>query len=247
MSAFARHDRVLVSPRHLAGGGPSRINDAIGPLIHLFDWHTDHNPDTGRVSLDSPDGSLFVDFDPTTPDKPWWSIRNHEPHWTAEFTRQTPAEAVAAVTQSLPQLLGDHRHAERIPLTDTDLAETAALNHWTATTSADGTAYTSPDGYCTLRHAPGAETAWRVENSLADGFDTHWSATFTTETPHRVVAQFFAHLTTTAPVEREYREIPYTARDFGDTLITPARTTGVNPQVPHAAAQAAHARAARRR
>ncbi|MFB6539200.1 DUF317 domain-containing protein [Streptomyces noursei] len=47
----------------------------------------------------------------------WWTIAHHEPYWEVQFSRQTPMEAVAAVTQALPQLLGDHRHAERIPIT----------------------------------------------------------------------------------------------------------------------------------
>ncbi|MGW7363977.1 DUF317 domain-containing protein [Streptomyces sp. NPDC054841] len=47
----------------------------------------------------------------------WWSVAHHEPFWEAQFTRQTPIEVVAAVTQSLPQLIGDHRHSGQNPLT----------------------------------------------------------------------------------------------------------------------------------
>lgn len=37
--------------------------------------------------------------------------------WEAVFSRQAPLEAVAAFTQALPQILGDDRHAEQIPVT----------------------------------------------------------------------------------------------------------------------------------
>ncbi|MFC8567398.1 hypothetical protein ACFUIW_16730 [Streptomyces sp. NPDC057245] len=97
MRPFAPQDRVLVSPRYLAGAGIDRLADAIGPLVHLFGWPSEHDRASGRISVHSPDGSLFVNFN----------------------SRQTPIEAIAAVTQALPQLLGDDRHIDRIPLTTT--------------------------------------------------------------------------------------------------------------------------------
>ncbi|MDO0936408.1 DUF317 domain-containing protein [Streptomyces sp. DG2A-72] len=106
--------------------------------------------------------------------------------------------------------------------------------------------HTSPDGHCTVRHVPDAETAWQVRHSVHDGFDTHWTATFTQDTPQELIAQFFAHLSTSEPVERSLREIPCLARDMGDALITPVRGAAVNPQVHHAIAQAQHTQARRR-
>ncbi|MFI0776165.1 DUF317 domain-containing protein [Streptomyces sp. NPDC021212] len=110
-----------------------------------------------------------------------------------------------------------------------------------------GRQHTSADRYCTLRHTPEAETSYAVHNSIHGGFDTEWHATFTIDAPEQVVAQFFAHLSTAEPVEREYREIPYLARDLGDTLITPVRGASVNSHAHHHAAQAGRALAARRR
>ncbi|MFI1183568.1 DUF317 domain-containing protein [Streptomyces sp. NPDC020799] len=186
-----------------------------------------------------------MDFTPSRTDGVWWTIAHHEPFWKVECTRQTPIEAVAAVTQRLPQLLGDRRHADRIPITTSSLADIAAQNHWAA--SIDGRLFTSPDGHRTLRRAPDTETAWRIEHSVHDGFDTHWSTRFTADAPPEAVTQFFAHLATSAPVEREFREIPFLARDLGDALITPVRGAAVNPHIHHAATRAAPTHTARHR
>ncbi|WP_078073377.1 DUF317 domain-containing protein [Streptomyces niveus] len=239
MNRFAPEERVLVSPRHLAGAGPGQLADALGPLIHLFGWPPQHDATTGHVAINSPDHSLRIDFEPGRYDGIWWTIVHHEPYWEAEFTRQTPIEAIAAVTQALPQLLGDRRHTERIPLTALALTEIAHLNHWAA--GEENGTLTSPDRHCLLRHAPGDERPWRFQHHVHDGFDTHWHASFTRDTPERLVAQFFAHLATTAPVERAFRDIPHLVRDLNDALITPVRGAAVNPHVHHAGAQLDHA------
>ncbi|MBT2509185.1 DUF317 domain-containing protein [Streptomyces sp. ISL-98] len=237
MTHFAPEDRVLVSPRHLAGAGLDRLTDALGPLIHLFSWPSQRDAATGHIAIDSPDGSLFLTFSPSHPAGRWWTIAHHEPYWEVQFSRQTPIEAIAAVTQALPQLLGDRRHADRIPLTTSTLAQIADMNHWQA---GDGT-FTTPDGHCLLQHTPGDETPWRFQHHVYDGFDTHWHATFTQDTPEQLVAQFFTHLATTTPVERAFRDIPYLVQHLDDALITPVRRAAVNPHVHHAGAQLAHA------
>ncbi|MEE1838069.1 DUF317 domain-containing protein [Streptomyces sp. SP17KL33] len=240
MTPFEAGDRVLVSPRYLAGAG-DRLADAIGPLIHLFGWPYEHERASGRIHVDSPDGSIFVSFDPGHPNGQWWTIAHHEPWWEAKFTQQTPIEAIAAVTQTLPQLLGDDRHIERIPLTTTPLAQIADLNHWTR----EGATFTSPDGHCHLKHIPGEETPWRFRHRVRGGFGTHWYAAFTQDTPERLVAQFFTHLATTTPVERAFGDVPRLVRTLDDALITPVRAAAVNPHVHHAAARLE--RAVRRR
>ncbi|MGW0710503.1 DUF317 domain-containing protein [Streptomyces sp. NPDC002643] len=247
MSEFARHDRVMVSPRHLAGTGERRISDALAPLVRLFGWRHTHDTAADRLALDSPDGSLFIDVEPDRPAGPFWRIAHHAPYWEAQFTRLTPVEAITALTQALPQLTGDTRHAEQIPLTPLTLAQIADLNTWTHTSDEDGAeSFVSPDGHCTLRHEPGAEISWQANHSVHDGFNTHWTATFTRDTPPQLVAQFFAHLSSPEPVEREFREIPYLARDMGDALITPVHGAAVNPHVHHTIAQIPHTRQRRR-
>lgn len=70
MSQYARDERVMVSPRYMAGAG-DRIADVIGPLIHLFGWNHEYDATTGHVDINSPDGSLFVDFTPLHPLGHW--------------------------------------------------------------------------------------------------------------------------------------------------------------------------------
>ncbi|MCZ4101795.1 DUF317 domain-containing protein [Streptomyces sp. H39-C1] len=223
----------------------SKFNDVIGPLIHLFNWRYEHDPRTGRIDLDSPCGSVFVDFEPNRQDGIWWEIRHHEPSWTARFSRQTPAEALAAVTQILPQLLGDTRHADRIPLTTSTLAQTAELNGWRIVRAGPITLLTSPDEHCHLRHEPDTEVPWRFEHSLYEGFDTEWSVTFTRDAPEYLVAQFFAHLASDVPVERVFNEVPFLVQHSDSALVTPVNGAAVNPHAHHAVAHAARAHADR--
>ncbi|MCZ0974349.1 DUF317 domain-containing protein [Streptomyces albulus] len=229
MTAYAPDDRVMVSPRYMAGAG-DRLADAIGPLIHLFGWTTQHDAATGHVKIDSPDGSVFCDFDPIHPLGIWWTIAHHEPYWEVQFSRQTPMEAVAAVTQALPQLLGDTRHAERIPITDMPLDEIAALNDW----SVEDGSLTSPDWYCQLRHTPHEEIVWRAEHAY---YENQPLATFTRDVPESLVRNFFAHLSTPTAVERAFADVSLSTRHGHSALITPVRAAAINPHIDHALAQ----------
>ncbi|MFI7182085.1 DUF317 domain-containing protein [Streptomyces anthocyanicus] len=237
MNTLAPNDLVLISPQYLAGGGMNKINDIIGPLVHLFAWPHEHNPRTRHIDIDSPCGSVFLAFDPGRQDGVWWTIAHHEPYWQIEFSRQTPSEAIASVTQALPQLLGDHRHADRIPLAAESVAHLAKNSGWEAPSTASGMAWASPDGHCTVEHSADPVHPWRFEHSVYDGFDTHWTATFTPEVPERLVAQFFTHLATTIPVERVFRDAPYLVQSLDAALITPVNRAAVNPHVHHAGAQ----------
>ncbi|MFE5647558.1 DUF317 domain-containing protein [Streptomyces cyaneofuscatus] len=232
---------VLVSPRHLAGPGTaSTIADALGPLIHHFGWTTvEKLPHGRRVLLASPGGEILVDFDPLRQDGVWWTISHHEPHWRAEFSRQTPAEAITAVTQALPQMLGDDRYADRIPVTDQTTASLAREGGWSVRGTRQGATWTSPDGHCTAEHTAGTEHVWHIKHSVLDGFDTHWSAAFTVDTPERVTAQFMAHLTDDRPVLRHFEDVPALAR--GAAVITPLSIGGLGAHTVHAVDQVGRA------
>lgn len=237
MKEFAPDDPVLVSPRYLAGGG--RTNDVLGPLIHLFKWPYEHNMHTGRIHIDSPCGSIFVDFAPAREDGVWWTIAHHDPYWQVEFGRQTPAEAIASVTQALPQLLGDQRHADRSPLATESVADLAKSSGWAAKGTISGVTWTSPDEHCTVEHSAEPVHPWRFAHSVHDGFGTHWTATFTCDAPSELVAQFFTHLASDIPAERSLRELPHLVQHGSSALITPVRAATVNSRTPHAVAQAA--------
>lgn len=182
MTQFRPDDRVLVTPRHLAGMGIGRLRDAIGPLTELFNW-TSERPATGRVLLSSPCHEMFLDFTLDPQDGVCWTLAHHEPYWKAEFGSQTPIEAIAAVTQALPQVLGDHRHADRIPLTTEDVAHIAKTCGWGLSKTASGVTWTSPDGHCVVEHTTDPGHPWRIVHSVYDGIGTHWSAMFTRDAP----------------------------------------------------------------
>ncbi|MFD0459615.1 DUF317 domain-containing protein [Streptomyces violaceoruber] len=109
----------------------------------------------------------------------------------------------------------------------------AELNHW----HREDDTFTSPDGHCHLQHTPAEDTPWRFRHHVYDGFDTHWDASFTQDSPERLVAQFSTHLATTTPVERTFRDVPYLVQNLDDALITPVHRAAVNPHVHHAGAQ----------
>ncbi|MER5851297.1 DUF317 domain-containing protein [Streptomyces sp. NPDC002012] len=236
MTQFRPDDRVLVSPRYLAGTGFSRLRDAISPLTGLFGW-TSERLVTGRVLLNSPCHEMFLDFAPDRQDGMWWTLAHHEPYWQAEFSRQTPVEAIAAITQALPQVLGDHRHADRIPLATEDVAHIAKTSGWDLSKTASGVTWTFPDGHCAVEHTTNPEHPWRIVHSVYDGFDTHWSATFTRDAPQQLVAQFLAHVSDETPVERRFADIPVLARS--SAVITPTHSSGLGPHTAHAMAQVA--------
>ncbi|WKX23306.1 MULTISPECIES: DUF317 domain-containing protein [unclassified Streptomyces] len=39
-----------------------------------------------------------------------------------------------------------------------------------------------------MQHTPAEDTPWRFRHHVYDGFDTHWDASFTQDTPERLVA-----------------------------------------------------------
>ncbi|WP_407549066.1 DUF317 domain-containing protein [Streptomyces sp. Pv4-95] len=171
MKPYAHDDRVMVSPRYMAGAG-DRIADVIGPLIRLFEWNHQRDAATGHVAIDSPDSSLFVDFAPLHPLGRWLTVAHHEPYWEVTFSRQAPLEAVAAVTQALPQLLGDPRHADRIPITDMPLDQIAELNGW----STEDSALTSPTCTADCSNRPPRRSPGRSSTSTTRGHRWHLHA-----------------------------------------------------------------------
>lgn len=217
----------------------NKFNDVVGPLIHLFGWSRERDAHTRRLDIDSPCGSIFLDFAPDRQDGMWWTIAHHDPYWQIEFSHQTPSEAIASVTQALPQLLGDHRHADRIPLATESTVQLANASDWELRKTNSGVIWTSPDDHCTLEHSTDPVHPWQFKHSVYDGFDTHWTATFTPDVPGPLVAQFFTHLTSSIPVERVLREVPHIAQVSESTLITPVRGSGLSPHAHHAVAQAA--------
>nr|WP_185907297.1 DUF317 domain-containing protein [Streptomyces sp. WAC04770] len=238
MTQLAPQELVLVSPRHLAGSGLASTNvDALGPLIHYFGWTVvEKLPNGRRALIASPGEEVLVEFDPRRQDSLWWwTISHHEPFWQAQFSQQTPVETIAARTQALPQMLGDDRYADRIPMTGQTTAGIARAEGWSVRGNKHGVTWTSPDGHCIAEHTGGTEYVWHFKHSVFGAYDTHWAATFTVDTPERVSAQFMAHLADDRPVLRRFEDVPARAR--GAAAITALQTGGLGAHTVDAVAQ----------
>ncbi|WP_405729356.1 hypothetical protein OG885_10155 [Streptomyces sp. NBC_00028] len=145
MTAYAPNDRVLVSPRYMAGAG-DRLADAIGPLIHLFGWPLQHDAATGHVKIDSlgktplhrTEGHAPVSILNNLPfhgNPQWRNIRDNSPgEWVdvVEFDAAIRKENARANATG-NRLLGEASlHRSRIPLSEAPIdyvtaAEWAAL------------------------------------------------------------------------------------------------------------------------
>ncbi|MGW1609791.1 hypothetical protein ACWCQZ_10395 [Streptomyces sp. NPDC002285] len=117
MTHFEPQDRVLVSPRHLAGAGIDRLADAIGPLIHLFGWPSEHERATGRITVSNPDGSLFVNFNSRHTQGRWWSTerRRRGVHPLHQPPTLSPAQdaALRAIAQGEVTIADDKPYIRR--------------------------------------------------------------------------------------------------------------------------------------
>lgn len=126
-----------------------------------------------------------------------------------------------ATTALLPQLLGEARRAAPVPLPQHTIAEIAHRHGWTA----NGAAFVSPDGHCTLRRQPESTVAWTSEHALYGAEGTQWTTRFTGEIPVDLVAEFFAHLSTPAPVQRTIGHLHHLA--LTSARLTPLPTTAL--------------------
>ncbi len=115
------------------------------------------------------------------------------------------------------------------------------------TTQTDTTRFTSADGHCVLTHEPHADLRWQIKHTLPGGADCDWTASATQATPVHLVGQFFAHLASTAPVERTFQDLPALVQTHPGALITPVAGAAVTPHTRHAVAQAAQTPTARTR
>jgi hypothetical protein len=236
--------RVLVSPRHLAGSGLDRLDDALDPLIKLFGWQHQQHPSDGSIALSSPCHTLFIDIHRT--DQSYWRISHHDPFWQIDCSRETPIEAITAMLGVLPQFLGERRHAQRFSVTQRAFPRIAQDSGWAMTADGDTTTFRSADGRCSLRHVPEAEIRWTARLTLTDS-EPHWHASFTRAVPTRLVAQFFSHLASPDPVERTFTDLPGLVASGGIAVIAPLPATAGTPAPSPAADPAARARPTRRR
>ncbi|MFI7102733.1 DUF317 domain-containing protein [Streptomyces sp. NPDC050161] len=189
--------QVLVTPRHLAGGGdPAWVTV---PLHRACGWSHGHDPLMPRVILSSPDQKAVLRLDPT-PDGPWWVLQ-HAPvggqrAWSASFGARTPVEIIAAVTDAL---------TDPAPATAPapDPYEPLRQAGWGEGRDDGGLA--SPDGIAHVEHfVHGATDCWFVKAAISEDPEGQiWRAYFSGETPPHLVAAFTRALSDQTPLSRD--------------------------------------------
>ncbi|MET7684412.1 DUF317 domain-containing protein [Streptomyces sp. NPDC005423] len=238
MTGFAPTNRVLVSPVYLAGPGNSAV---VTRPLHAASWAEARTP-VGRM-LSSPCLRAQI---ARLPDG--WTISYAReplavPHWTAHFTRDTPAEIVSAFTTTLMRGL-DNDHKNFLPggphFTPIAPGDVLIARSWKDEANALFQYQHSPDrhAYLSLRqydadfHAE-LEGGVAAERTMYAGVEAangpRWHADFTSATPLHLIISAADALSSPAPVRRRPRDLPERHLPFLTIRSAAARTQ------PHAA------------
>ncbi|MFD0373737.1 DUF317 domain-containing protein [Streptomyces sp. NPDC127112] len=192
-----------VAPRYLAGGGDPRWVTA--PLQQAFRWRAAHLPLSPVVRLTSRDHQTELLLNPS-PDEHWWTLchtgaDNDGKAWTMRFGARTPAEIVAAATDTLAT------PAAESPTDPLQVLEQASWHR----SILDHRAY-SPDEFVTVSYHPlGAVhikvTAFDGPWSSEPTDRTAWQAYFSDHTPPHLVTAVLAGLSSPEPLLRDEKEM----------------------------------------
>ncbi|WAL76545.1 DUF317 domain-containing protein [Kitasatospora sp. YST-16] len=209
-----------VSPRYLAGTGSE--TNPVARAVLAFDWRHDYNRELDQTFVSSPDHRFRIGMGQLDPGA-WWRITAAReplgpPQWMAAFSKDTPEEMVAAVTEALHVAL---------PRTDWTGAEHPALQEG----AFDGDAFLDAlvaAGWRDLGEPHGVRSVWSpdylVRAELRRGADPldlmgncalavlvgpeevgdpYWQALFTADTPALVTNAFVRTLVDPAPLRRD--------------------------------------------
>ncbi|MFI7102734.1 DUF317 domain-containing protein [Streptomyces sp. NPDC050161] len=195
--------RVLIAPRHLAGGGDPRYVTA--PLRRGLGWKSSADPLVPRVQLTSPDRTAELSLAPH-PRHRWWKLYGRPttgPSWQAAFDGHTPVEIIAAYADALAAPAPDHEPAS-------DPFSPLAQAGWSLTEDPHPTA-TSPDGTCQVQHhADDIADDWWVETVIpAFGGRRLWQAYIGNRTPPHLIHALTTAAADPAPVARELSDLPF--------------------------------------
>ncbi|WP_328967578.1 DUF317 domain-containing protein [Streptomyces sp. NBC_00239] len=192
-----------VTPRYLAGSGDPRWVTA--PLQKAFRWQPAHIPLSPVVRLTRRDRQAELLLSPD-PDEHWWTLHHTgttagEKAWTMRFGARTPAEIIAAATDTLTTGPADSA-ADPMQVLEQARWKRSVLEHQIS----------SPDGFVTVsRHPLGA---LHIEVTAHDGpwtseptARTAWRAYFSDHTPPHLAAAVLAGMVSTEPLLRDEKEM----------------------------------------
>ncbi|MFD8847599.1 DUF317 domain-containing protein [Streptomyces sp. NPDC059604] len=192
----------LIQPRSLAGGGDVRH---VSEFLRASGWR-DKSKKGGPLTMESPDRTVRVSYDPyTLPGG--WAIRGaatgHTEQWWAHLGQQTPVEIVAGLTDALTRPPSAHAPTAWAPLEEQSWRARFEGEHYTAT---------SPDGsaWMQYRQSPGGEALWWT--GAKDEHGNGWTAQFSSGTPIHLVQAFSAELASPEPVMRPRGRVPLSTR-----------------------------------
>ncbi|WP_435124600.1 DUF317 domain-containing protein [Actinacidiphila sp. bgisy144] len=222
----------LVEPRHLAGGGDLRH---VSEYLRASGWK-DRSKSGGPIVFDSPDKTVRIGYDPFT-QPGGWTISGRatasQEAWHATFSRATPVEIVAGLTDALTRPRSAHAPNVWAPLLEQEW-QTEHGQHFTAR---------SPQGDAFVRfHQPAAGQAhWWAGARTEHG--PMWEAVLTSTAPMRLVEAFSTALADPQPVLRPRGTIP-PSRKVRTTSVSvlPAQLSAWQQARLYAARKAAWAR-----
>ncbi|MFD9592556.1 DUF317 domain-containing protein [Kitasatospora sp. NPDC059973] len=219
--------------------------------VLALNWRHDYNDTLGQTFVSSPDHRFRIGMNQLDPGA-WWRISAAReplgpPQWMAGFSKDTPEELVAAVTEALhfplrrPDWTGEVHPALQEGKFDGDaFLDTLVAAGWRNLGEPHGIRRVqSPDllarvelrrdanpldlmGNCALAVYIGPEEAG----------DPYWQALFTADTPALVTDAFARALADPAPVQRDgewmdehlLAHLGYTLTEHGLAPVTPAYT-----------------------
>ncbi|QPP05159.1 DUF317 domain-containing protein [Streptomyces bathyalis] len=223
---------LQVLPRHLAGPGSDRLLD-VWPFPFEQGWSL-HRPEEGYQLAASPCQLVragFVAVPGSRYGGTWTTAVHEDPlrpaRWQAVFDASTPAEVQRAFYTELLSVYFEAPEGDRRRYTS------AAEPHevyppllnagWRQKINRNGRqAIRSPDGLAYLHNWYHSPPEWTV----CAGHPNRplWTATFSAETPSRLVAAFNAALVDPDPLTRTVRQLPAATREHLHRHRPPAPT-----------------------
>ncbi|MFF2146632.1 DUF317 domain-containing protein [Kitasatospora sp. NPDC058190] len=191
-------------------------------MVLAYNWDHSYNRDLDQTFVSSPDHRFRIGLNQLDPGA-WWRISAARepldvPQWQAGFSKDTPAELIAAVTDKL------HYNRHTIDWTGEThpalkqgafgalaIADALAAAGWRELQDTAGVRrFETADGLARAELRPDADPldlmahpALHVEVGPADAGIPYWQALFTADTPALVTTAFVQALTDPAPLRRD--------------------------------------------
>lgn len=241
-----------VSPRYLAGREFS--TPVLESLVLAYHWSHQYHQELDQTFASSPDHRFRIGLNQLDPGA-WWRIAAAReplgpPQWQAGFSKETPAELIAAVTDQLRPRAGavdwtgeEHPALQEGASDPQAIAEALRTADWREQPSGPHGVRTfeSADGLARATIRPDADPfdlmgncAFAIEIGPHDAGIPYWQALFTADVPAHITTGFIRAVTDPAPLRRDadwmderlLAHLGYTLDEDGLRTIPPSETGG---------------------